>query len=109
MCWLRDGRTMIGDLRSTDQYGNLILENTVERIYVPEKYGDISRGIVLLKGDTIIMIGEIDEQLEAETKLVKAPVDEVVKLQKEIIEEKRNTRKALKKALRDRGIPDDED
>lgn len=30
---LRDGRNLIGTLRSFDQYMNLVLENTVERIY----------------------------------------------------------------------------
>ena len=30
---LRDGRNIIGTLRSFDQYLNLVLENTVERIF----------------------------------------------------------------------------
>lgn len=30
---LRDGRNLIGTLRSFDQYMNLVLENTVERHY----------------------------------------------------------------------------
>lgn len=30
---LRDGRNIVGTLRSFDQYLNLVLENTVERIF----------------------------------------------------------------------------
>ena len=37
-------RTLIGYLRSLDQFGNLLLTQTIERIHVKTKYGDIDRG-----------------------------------------------------------------
>ncbi|XP_072341587.1 U6 snRNA-associated Sm-like protein LSm1 isoform X2 [Scyliorhinus torazame] len=42
---LRDGRTLIGYLRSIDQFANLVVHQTLERIHVGQKYGDIPRGI----------------------------------------------------------------
>ncbi|CAG2177807.1 unnamed protein product [Oppiella nova] len=48
MVLLRDGRTLIGFLRSIDQFANLVLHQTIERIYVDNKYGDIPRGIFLI-------------------------------------------------------------
>ncbi len=45
MVVLRDGRTLIGYLRSIDQYANLLLSSTFERIHVGNKYGDIPKGI----------------------------------------------------------------
>ena len=38
---LRDGRHLVGILRSFDQFSNFIMENTVERRYVDDIYGDI--------------------------------------------------------------------
>lgn len=38
---LRDGRNLIGTLRSFDQYLNMVLENTVERIIIDGKHSFI--------------------------------------------------------------------
>ena len=59
MVVLRDGRTLLGILRSVDQFANLVLHNTIERIYVGKKYGDMPRGIFLVRGDNTLLIGEI--------------------------------------------------
>eukprot|EP00951_Prasinocladus_malaysianus_P038973 scaffold432282_cov45-Prasinocladus_malaysianus.AAC.1 len=42
---LRDGRKIIGILRSFDQFANLVLEGAVERIIVGNQYGDIPLGL----------------------------------------------------------------
>ena len=47
---LRDGRTLIGFLRAIDQFANLVLHQTVERIHVDGYYGDIPRGIFVVRG-----------------------------------------------------------
>ena len=41
---LRDGRTLIGELSCVDQFANLVLTNSIERIHVGKKFGDIHRG-----------------------------------------------------------------
>lgn len=56
---LRDGRTLIGILRSVDQFANLILHQAVERIHVGSCYGDIPRGVFLVRGDNVVLLGEI--------------------------------------------------
>lgn len=56
---MRDGRTLIGILRSVDQFANLILHQAVERIHVGSNFGDIPRGVFLVRGDNITIIGEI--------------------------------------------------
>jgi len=45
MVVLRDGKTLIGYLRTLDQFANVVLHETLERIYVDKFYGDIPRGI----------------------------------------------------------------
>ncbi|TNM90300.1 hypothetical protein fugu_004534 [Takifugu bimaculatus] len=57
---LRDGRTLIGYLRSIDQFANLVFHQTVERIHVGKKFGDIPRGIFIVRGENVVLLGEID-------------------------------------------------
>jgi U6 snRNA-associated Sm-like protein LSm1 len=90
MVVLRDGRKLIGTLRSFDQFGknkrellilrllarlyryinpssfilaNLVLQDTIERIYVGNCYGDIPRGIFLIRGENVVLLGEIVSDL----------------------------------------------
>ncbi|KAL9136902.1 MAG: hypothetical protein Q9175_001882 [Cornicularia normoerica] len=57
---LRDGRKLIGVLRSWDQFANLVLQDTIERIFVQEVYADVIRGIFLVRGENVLLLGEID-------------------------------------------------
>jgi len=49
-----------GVLRSFDQFANLVLESTVERVFVGEQYGDIPLGLQLIRGENVVLLGEID-------------------------------------------------
>lgn len=64
MVSLRDGRKLIGILRSWDQFANLVLQSTVERIFIthttPPLYADIPRGVFLVRGENVLLLGEID-------------------------------------------------
>lgn len=62
MVLLRDGRTLIGYLRSVDQFANLVLHRTIERIHVGKEYGDIPRGIFIVRGENVVLLGEIVSQ-----------------------------------------------
>ena len=68
---LRDGRKLIGVLRSWDQFANLVLTFTTERYFVtspansvksePTKlFADIPRGTYLVRGENVLLLGEID-------------------------------------------------
>lgn len=63
MVLLRDGRTLIGFLRSVDQFANLVLHRTIERIHVGNEYGDIPRGIFIIRGENVVLLGEIVREL----------------------------------------------
>ncbi|KAK3344447.1 hypothetical protein B0T25DRAFT_557053 [Lasiosphaeria hispida] len=69
MVSLRDGRKLLGILRSWDQFANLVLQSTKERIFVPPGsgpnpsrglYADIERGVFLVRGENVLLLGEID-------------------------------------------------
>mmetsp|Transcript_4822 Transcript_4822/g.14534 ORF Transcript_4822/g.14534 Transcript_4822/m.14534 type:complete len:145 (+) Transcript_4822:2877-3311(+) len=62
---LRDGRCILGWLRSFDQYANVVLENAVERIVVAESFGDIPQGIFVIRGENVMILGEVDPSREA--------------------------------------------
>lgn len=38
---------------------NLVLQNAVERIFVGNRYGDIPRGLFLVRGENVVLLGEI--------------------------------------------------
>ncbi|PWY99607.1 LSM-domain-containing protein [Testicularia cyperi] len=63
---LRDGKKLIGVLRSYDQFANLVLQDTVERVFVGNRYGDIPRGVFLVRGENVVLMGEIDLDAEDE-------------------------------------------
>ncbi|KAJ5112610.1 hypothetical protein N7532_000655 [Penicillium argentinense] len=81
---LRDGRKLIGVLRSWDQFANLVLQDTVERIYAGKLYADVPRGIFLVRGENVLLLGEVDLDREDEipTSVTKAPFEEVFELKK---------------------------
>lgn len=64
MVLLRDGRTLIGYLRSVDQFANLVLHRTIERIHVGNEYGDIPRGVFIIRGENVVLLGEIVSRLQ---------------------------------------------
>lgn len=66
MIILRDGRHLVGKLRSFDQFMNLILEDTHERVLLPGKYSDVPVGLFIVRGDTIVLMGEVDSDPDAE-------------------------------------------
>lgn len=59
---LNDGRHLVGRLRSLDQYLNLMMEDTCERILMPGKYCDVPLGLYIVRGDNVVMLGEIDPE-----------------------------------------------
>lgn len=101
MVVLRDGRTLIGYLRSIDQYANLLLSSTFERIHVGKKYGDIPKGIYIIRGENVVLIGEVDFKLPVTVEMTKVEVNEILELQR-VEQEKEKNEKSEKKALLER-------
>ncbi len=98
MVVLRDGKTLIGYLRSIDQYANLLLSSTIERIHVGNKYGDIPRGIYIVRGENVVLIGEVDFKIQPKVEMIKVDVNEILELQR-VEQKKMETEKSKKKSL----------
>ncbi|KAG0733058.1 hypothetical protein G6F57_002678 [Rhizopus arrhizus] len=104
MVVLRDGRKLIGTLRSFDQFANLVLQDTIERIYVGQCYGDIPRGIFLIRGENVVLLGEIDLDKEDQINLRQVPVEEILAAQREEIEAKEKVEKIKSRILHNQGF-----
>lgn len=71
---LRDGRNLFGVLRTFDQFANLVIQDAVERIYLgapgsnevtkPERFGEIYRGVFMIRGENVVMMGEVEIDTE---------------------------------------------
>lgn len=83
---------------------NLVLQDTTERIYAGKQYADISRGIFLVRGENVLLLGEVvralemrlvcqlrqlmkmqdlDREDEIPTTVTKAPFEEVFAMKKQ--------------------------
>lgn len=47
--------------RSFDQFANLIMEQSVERIVVGQLYAEVALGLYVVRGENVVLLGEIDE------------------------------------------------
>ncbi|CAA3008761.1 sm LSM1B [Olea europaea subsp. europaea] len=56
---LRDGRKLLGTLRSFDQFANAVLEGACERVIVGDLYCDILLGLYVIRGENVVLIGEL--------------------------------------------------
>ncbi|CAK4083973.1 unnamed protein product [Aphanomyces euteiches] len=76
---LRDGRHLVGMIRSFDQYSNIVLEETCERHVVGNTYCDIPLGLYIIRGENIVLMGELDQAKEAaDENLVRKTAEEVL-------------------------------
>uniref|UniRef100_A0A0N5BRB8 U6 snRNA-associated Sm-like protein LSm1 n=1 Tax=Strongyloides papillosus TaxID=174720 RepID=A0A0N5BRB8_STREA len=99
---LRDGKTLIGVLSSIDQFVNIVLDDAVERIFVDKYYGDIPRGVYLIRGENVILVAEVDEKMKVDLKEVDPAT--ILTMHDEKMEEKQKEEERRAKLLGERGI-----
>lgn len=59
---LRDGRTLLGTLRSFDQFANLVLESAVERVTAGNEYADTPLGVHVVRGENVVLMGRVEDE-----------------------------------------------
>ncbi|CAL9121523.1 unnamed protein product [Musa acuminata var. zebrina] len=80
---LRDGRKLLGVLRSFDQFANVVLEGACERVIVGDLYSDIPLGLYVIRGENVVLIGELDlEREEIPSHMICVSVAEIRRAQK---------------------------
>lgn len=120
---LRDGRKIFGVLRSWDQFANLVLTDTRERYFVSvpssseqpsssssetpaapttrNLYCDIPRGTYLVRGENVLLLGEVDLDRDDEPPqgYVEGDVEEVFRIQKQLDAQRKKSDKIKGKKL----------
>ncbi|RLV91577.1 Sm-like protein LSm1 [Spathaspora sp. JA1] len=105
---LRDGRNLFGILRTFDQFANLVVQDTYERIYLEDqkKFAEVYRGVFMVRGENVVMMGELDIDREDDHLELMEQIDykeaelELEAKHKRIIsEQKVRSRKLLEKGL----------
>ncbi|KAF3339781.1 N-alpha-acetyltransferase 38, NatC auxiliary subunit [Carex littledalei] len=67
-----DGRNIVGVLKGFDQATNIILDESHERVYsTKEGVQQLVLGLYIIRGDNISVVGELDEDLDANLDLSK--------------------------------------
>ncbi|ORZ37323.1 hypothetical protein BCR44DRAFT_129392 [Catenaria anguillulae PL171] len=79
---LRDGRLLVGILRSYDHFANLVFQDTVERIAAGDVFGGIDRGVFVVRGENVVMLGEVDGDVEDALPMREVPVEEALAMQR---------------------------
>ncbi|KAK1436918.1 hypothetical protein QVD17_02702 [Tagetes erecta] len=96
---LRDGRKLLGILRSFDQFANAVLEGACERVIVGDLYCDISLGLYVIRGENVVLIGELDLEKEElpphMTRVSEAEIKRAQKVEKEATALKGSMRKII--------------
>ncbi|GAA99504.1 uncharacterized protein L969DRAFT_47297 [Mixia osmundae IAM 14324] len=65
-----DGRTILGDLKGFDQTTNVILSDSIERVYsLEEPVEEVPLGLFVVRGDNVTLVGELDGEREREMDL----------------------------------------
>ena len=94
---LRDGRHWFGYLRSYDQFANLVLMDTQERIYDSNKVFIKEIGLQIVRGENVVLIGQVEEEGENVDDLEKLTEDEA----KTALERQNQEKEAKREKLRE--------
>ncbi|GAB9465549.1 hypothetical protein Gpo141_00002955 [Globisporangium polare] len=82
---LRDGRHLVGYIRSFDQFSNIILDDTYERHVADGLFCDIELGLNIIRGDNIVLLGELDEIKERDQPHMKrASIEEILEAEERL-------------------------
>ena len=65
MLVLRDGRKIIGTMRSFDQFSNIVLEHAEERVVVGKRFADVPLGLYVIRGENLVLLGQIVRACDA--------------------------------------------
>ncbi|KAH7282612.1 hypothetical protein KP509_35G040000 [Ceratopteris richardii] len=96
---LRDGRKLIGILRSFDQFANVVIESAVERIIVGDQFCDVPLGLYVIRGENVVLLGELDatkDELPSHMERVnRVVIEQALRAEKEATELKGSMRKRM--------------
>lgn len=102
---MRDGRALFGFLRSFDTFGNIVIQDTYERLYTEGAYAEKYRGVWVIRGENVAMIGEVDQSAQEELDQGSSSLEKVEfeVLEHQLIEEQEKSKKQFQ-ITREKGL-----
>ncbi|XP_062217720.1 sm-like protein LSM1B [Phragmites australis] len=99
---LRDARKLLSTLCSFDQFANAVVQGACERVFVGELYCDVPLGLYVIRGENLVLIGELHgrekDELPAQmtcVSVIRASVCTAEKAEKEARDLKGSIRKMM--------------
>eukprot|EP00884_Botryococcus_braunii_P014609 jgi/Botrbrau1/23149/Bobra.0041s0001.1 len=92
---LRDGRKIVGILRSFDQFANLKMQWSASLL--AKQYGEQSLGLYVVRGENVVLLGEINDAADPPAVLERVSEAEIRQAQKAEREQEK-----LKKSMKAR-------
>lgn len=80
--------------RSFDQFANLVMEDTSERIIVGTQYAEVPLGLYIVRGENVVLLGEVDEAKDPPAALQLVSED-VIKQAKKAEREQEQMKKSM--------------
>ncbi len=83
-----------------------MLQDTIERLFVQTLYADIDRGLFLVRGENVLLLGEIDLDKDdyMPEPFEQAPVEKVFALKKAEDQERKRVEKKKHKRMQELGF-----
>lgn len=67
-------------MRSYDQFSNMVLEHTVERTVEGGCFADMPLGLYMVRGDSVVLLGETADDEEARMGLRKVSMEDILEM-----------------------------
>ncbi|KAG7354115.1 LSM domain containing protein [Nitzschia inconspicua] len=88
MVILRDGRHLVGILRSFDQYSNMVLDEVSERKFHRSNDGvtyfaDIPLGVYIARGDSMVLLGQVGSDDEGMKQIEMKELEDMIEKAKQ--------------------------
>ncbi|GMY36481.1 sm-like protein LSM1B [Fagus crenata] len=73
----------MGILRSFDQFANVVLQDAFDRVIVGDLYCDIPLGLYVIRGENVVLIGELElDKEELPPNMIRVSEAEIKRAQK---------------------------
>ncbi|KAJ3321273.1 SM-like, degradation of cytoplasmic mRNAs and positively regulates transcription initiation [Boothiomyces sp. JEL0866] len=85
---------------------NLVLQDTIERIFVDSNCADVEHGVFLVRGENVVLLGEIDTELEESniSNYEQIPQQDAIAKHSQAIKDKISAQDQRNKVLRSQGF-----
>ncbi|KAJ3199913.1 SM-like, degradation of cytoplasmic mRNAs and positively regulates transcription initiation [Dinochytrium kinnereticum] len=85
---------------------NLALQDTIERTHVGDCYGDEYRGLFVVRGENVVLLGEVDDEKDTmvASSFREVPPREIARMAKEEQEMKRQKENMKNRILHNHGF-----